>query len=102
MRPFFLRNSCRFRLHLTNAPLAVTVRDFGPVEGLSGFDTFLSEDERLNLAISDLSPRALTHAGQTQSCLSRLARTLAVRLWSAEWRLSSPEASLASTNLLAG
>ena len=58
MRPFFLRNSCRFRLHLTNAPLAVTVRDFGPVEGLSGFDTFLSEDERLNLAISDLTARA--------------------------------------------
>ncbi|KAG0661169.1 hypothetical protein C6P46_004123 [Rhodotorula mucilaginosa] len=34
------------------------LRDFGPVEGLSGFDTFLSEDERLNLAISDLTARA--------------------------------------------
>ena len=43
---------------LTDQLTDLTVRDLGPVEGLSGFDTVMSEDERLNLAISDLTARA--------------------------------------------
>lgn len=43
---------------LTDQLTDLTVRHLGPVEGLSGFDTVMSEDERLNLAISDLTARA--------------------------------------------
>ncbi|GAA5870049.1 hypothetical protein JCM3774_004345 [Rhodotorula dairenensis] len=34
------------------------LRDLGPVEGLSGSDLYASEDDRLNLAISDLTAHA--------------------------------------------
>lgn len=37
-------------------PLAV--RDLGPVEGFSGVEPYSSEDERLNVAIADLTARA--------------------------------------------
>ncbi|GAA5991315.1 hypothetical protein JCM10908_003251 [Rhodotorula pacifica] len=53
---------------VTDASLAEgrrILRDLGPVEGLSGFEAYVTEDERLNLAISDLTARAQTRGANS-------------------------------------
>lgn len=46
-----------FLIRLTD-PVCGAVRDLGAVEGFSGLNAYQTEDERLNLAIADLTARA--------------------------------------------